>query len=129
MSDETNFYASIALSARRLSNCKRPEGAVIISGGRVAAYGHNQVIADEHELSALKSAFLKCQPGDLPGALVLCTRFPSKSDMELIMGSGVSKVGFFGPIEGTDTVQMVNAFTEKFPNRLEIVKLESGSPS
>lgn len=64
----------------------------------------------------------------MKGATVVCTKFPSQDDMKILMAHGISRLYFFGPIEDTDTVKLVNAYSERYPKRLEIVKLESSAP-
>lgn len=121
---ERNFFAAVAWAASRLSDCEQHEGAVIISGNRIAAYGYNRVLVETYDVSAISDAMSHCQPGELQGAMIVSTRFPTFADMKALIISGVTKICFFGPIVDPETVKLVNAYTESNSNTLEILKLE-----
>lgn len=92
------------------------------------SYGFNRrIIKDSDnplwEVSAISDALYGARDRDITGAVLFSTKFPSLEDMRMVSAVGINSVYFFGEVNDTGSVALVNAMADNsIP--LELVKLE-----
>ena len=129
--ERKEFYATTAWAVAKLSDCDRKHGAVIISQHRTDSgvgsgelfCGHNRGLIKGVELPAIIDTLSKVTLKEAMGSIIFTTRFPSFYEAVQILVYGVSAVYFFGEVDDSDAVRLLNEWNASH-NSLEMVKLE-----
>ena len=122
--EEKRFFTGTAVGAGRLSKCSEQQGATLILGRRILSYGYNRKIIKNKawEVSAISDTLFGARDQDITGAFLFSTYFPTIDDMKMIIVTGIIKVYFFGKVNNSDAVDLINNFNSS-SNLLELIQL------